>query len=85
MANGYINTYQEEPIRNRSNHLLTDWVHPIAPSSEHSVQSSNSSIKSRPGGLSLEAGTSQRTVSTDSVPKAKKKGKGVVSQTDTTP
>jgi hypothetical protein len=79
MANGYLNTYQEEPLRNRSNHLLTDWVHPIAPSSEHSVQSSTSSIKSRPGGLSLEA--RQRTVSTDSVPKARK-GKAVETQAD---
>jgi len=45
---------------------MTDWVHTIVPSSEHSANSSTSSIKSKTGGLaSLEA--RQRTASADSV------------------
>jgi hypothetical protein len=71
MASGFSNGYQEEPIRNRSNHLLTDWVHTIIPSSEHSAHSSTSSVKSKQGGLaSLEV--RQRAASADSGGKAKK-------------
>ena len=67
MDNGYHNTYQEDSSRNRSdNYLMTDWVHTIVPSSEHSANSSTSSVKSKTGGLaSLEA--KQRAAPADTV------------------
>ena len=74
-------------MRNRSNHLLTDWVHTIVPSSEHSANSSTSSIKSKQGGIaSLES--RQRTASADSgrpkKSKAVKKHSQSNSQVETT-